>query len=392
MSNNSDSNNQQQQQQNMRSVKLQTNLCISPSCTLTSEIICRHCSQQYCKLCFMCHRKNILDDMRSIYEQMELNRRVGAAEVMTFIDKQAKDAHEQAKKLIDDAIDRIVQASKNIYTYIENRRQAKLGRLDECLEQFDKDSDLLELKIKDQIFLPANIMLDLRHKYAYNMFDKITSTIDNKPAELQRKNEIFFDDYRYYKELINLRQKWTFFQAALTTVYYPMKKDISLDKILTFLEYRHDRVLDNYREFLSKNDDSKELSLKPAEDLLNELSFLSKKKLLAECDNFSYIDEYQHETHIDEQLSHSESIVKNGEIKQEMEIIPKTDSGNCDDESDSNSGSSDSWQITYGDGEEEEEEDDDYDTRFMKLSQSMKTLEKQFQNDLQQVVNNDQTN
>jgi len=55
--------------------------------------------------------------------------------------------------------------------------------------------------------------------------------------------------------------------------------------------------LENYREFLSTNEDSKgrknlyysikssfflELSLKPAEDLLHELSFLSKKKLLTE--------------------------------------------------------------------------------------------------------------
>lgn len=74
----------------------------------------------------MCHRKNILDDMQSISEQMAINRRHSTAEVMSFIDKQAKDAHDQAKKLVDDAIDRILKASKNIYTYIENRRQAKV--------------------------------------------------------------------------------------------------------------------------------------------------------------------------------------------------------------------------------------------------------------------------
>jgi hypothetical protein len=39
--------------------------------------------------------------------------------------------------------------------------------------------------------------------------------------------------------LIYLREKWTFLQPALTTVYFPRKKDITLDKILTFLEYRH---------------------------------------------------------------------------------------------------------------------------------------------------------
>jgi hypothetical protein len=58
--------------------------------------------------------------------------------------------------------------------------------------------------------------------------------------------------------------------------------------------------LENYREFLSTNEDSKgkknismifieflilELSLKPAEDLLNELSFLSKKKFVTEVGN-----------------------------------------------------------------------------------------------------------
>jgi len=74
----------------------------------------------------MCHRKNILDDMQSISEQMTINRRQGTTEVISFIDKQAKDAHDQAKKLVDDAIDRIIKASKNIYTYIENRRQAKV--------------------------------------------------------------------------------------------------------------------------------------------------------------------------------------------------------------------------------------------------------------------------
>ena len=112
----------------MRSVKSQTNLCTSPSCNLTSEVICRHCSQQYCQLCFMCHRKNILDDMQSISEQMSTNRHQGVSEVIAFIDKQAQDAHDQAKKLVDDAIDRIVKASRNIYTYIENRRQAKVGQ------------------------------------------------------------------------------------------------------------------------------------------------------------------------------------------------------------------------------------------------------------------------
>ena len=68
------------------------------------------------------------------------------------------------------------------------------------------------------------------------MFDTLSSSMINIR---QHKNERFFDNYRYYNELINLREKWKFLQAALTSVYFPSKKDISLDKILTFLEYRH---------------------------------------------------------------------------------------------------------------------------------------------------------
>jgi hypothetical protein len=77
----------------------------------------------------MCHRKNLIDDMQSISNQMLTNRRDSISEVITFINKQSKDAHEQAKKLLDDAIERIVKASQNIYTYIENRRQAKVTDL-----------------------------------------------------------------------------------------------------------------------------------------------------------------------------------------------------------------------------------------------------------------------
>lgn len=92
--------------------------------------------------------------------------------------------------------------------------------------------------------LPADTILNLRRKYAYNMFDisslSAAATVTKSDSDAnQRKNERFFQDYRCYNEFINLRQKWTFLQAALTTVYFPAKKDISLDKILTFLEYRH---------------------------------------------------------------------------------------------------------------------------------------------------------
>jgi hypothetical protein len=77
----------------------------------------------------MCHRKSLIDDMESISKQMLLNRQQGISEVVSFINKQAKDAHEQAQKLVHDAIDRIVKASENISTYIETRRQAKVVHL-----------------------------------------------------------------------------------------------------------------------------------------------------------------------------------------------------------------------------------------------------------------------
>jgi len=76
------------------------------------------------------------------------------------------------------------------------------------------------------------------------MFDTSSMMIIKSECNnIQYKNERFFENYRYYNELINLREKWTFLQGALTTVYFPKKKDISLDKILTFLEYRHVSLL-----------------------------------------------------------------------------------------------------------------------------------------------------
>ncbi len=108
------------------SVPLQTSLCISSGCTSLSEVMCRHCNEQYCYLCFMCHRKYLMDDMQAISAQMSVNRQEGISEVAAFINKQAKDGHEQAKKLVHDAINRIIQASQNISIYIETRRQAKV--------------------------------------------------------------------------------------------------------------------------------------------------------------------------------------------------------------------------------------------------------------------------
>ena len=74
----------------------------------------------------MCHRKALLADMQSMSERMQANRRQGTAEVVSFINRQAEDARDQAKNLIDNAIDRIIKASQNITLYIENRRQTKV--------------------------------------------------------------------------------------------------------------------------------------------------------------------------------------------------------------------------------------------------------------------------
>ncbi|CAF1082585.1 unnamed protein product [Didymodactylos carnosus] len=258
-----------------RSITNLTPSCAQTMCCQHPEITCRHCAQQYCYLCFMSHRTHIIDDMTSIHSQMVKNRKQGVDDIVKFIDKQAQDAKEQAKQLVDDAINRILNASKNIYQYIDNRRQTKLSRLNECLDKFDNDKNLLQEKLDGNIFLTADVIMDLRKKYAYNMFDHV-GKINEKSnvTEQQTKNEIFFSNYRFYDELINLRQKWTFLQAALTTVYFPSKKDISLDKILTFLEYRHDRVLENYREHLALKEETKALSLKTGDELLNQLSFL----------------------------------------------------------------------------------------------------------------------
>ncbi len=68
-----------------------------------------------------------------------------------------------------------------------------------------------------------------------------------------------------------------------------------------------------------------------------------------------------------------------------IEETPKTDSGHGDDETSSNS--SQSWQI-----EDADDVGDDYDIRFMKLSQSMQQLEKQFENDLRPFLKNDPIN
>ncbi|CAF0951126.1 unnamed protein product [Didymodactylos carnosus] len=274
---------------------MSSTVCTSPMCSIQSEIRCRHCDEVYCYLCFMSHRKNIFDEMMAIRKQMIEDRRQGVAEVTKFIDKQAQDAKEQAKALVDDALERLKKASENIYNYIDNRRQAKLARIEESLHIYDNEIKNIDEFLDHKRFLGASRMSVLRKLYGYNMFydnihDEKNSSKLMVPvvSQQQRENEKFFGNYRYYDELINLREKWPFLQRALTTVYFPARKDISLDKIITFLEYRHDRVLENYREHLNETK-SLSNSITTVDDLLLGLSFLRIRSKPIEPHNFDYI-------------------------------------------------------------------------------------------------------
>ncbi|CAF0866182.1 unnamed protein product [Didymodactylos carnosus] len=419
-------------QTKLRSVQIQTSICVESMCSQHSEVVCRHCNQHYCYLCFMSHRRHILNEMSLIHSQMVTNRSKGVEEVVKFINKQAQDAQDQAKQLVDDAINRIMTASKNIYQYIDNRRQAKLGRLNECLEKFDKDKKLLQEKLVREIFLSADILMDFRKKYAYNMFDHVVfermGKINEKPKATneQEQNEEFFSNYRFYDELINLRQKWTFFQAALTTVYFPSKKDISLDKILTFLEYRHDRVLENYREHLSSKEETKVLSLKTSDELLNELSFFKFYNFYYTADECVIIPDSKDQEDFSQSTTtslttnqESNTAVVNDSKKEEItattiEIIEKppalleiedkkhgivistttiedNNNNDDDDDDDDDDGSSQdgesSWQaVNYHDYEDDQQEHDtinakkltECDQNFQKLVDTLRKVENQF--------------
>ena len=107
-----------------------------------------------------------------------------------------------------------------------------MKRLKASLERFDHDANILHSNLAQKNFLSAKTLVDYRQRYAYNMFEPSRTLTFN--------NDSFFSDYRYFNELLHLRHKWTFLQDALTTVYYPNKQShVSLDQILTFLEYRH---------------------------------------------------------------------------------------------------------------------------------------------------------
>lgn len=227
----------------------------------------------------MCHRQSLFDEMHLLSEQMSINRQESVAEVVSFINRQAYDAHQQAKELLDDAIQRILKAKEKIFNEIERNRRTKIRRLEKCLKQFDQDAVDLQTNLSQQICLSASTLVTLRRQYAFNMFNNQTESM--RIYENQRDQ--FFDNYRHFEEMMCLREKWPFLQDALTTVYFTATKKISLDQILTLLEYRHDRVIENYRDYLLSKEETKNHSI---DELFHQLSFLPRQIRFEDKVNF----------------------------------------------------------------------------------------------------------
>ena len=195
---------------------------------------------------------------------MDMNRQQSQIEVRSFIERQRADARSKAEAMQRDIIRRINEANQNVLQYMDDRAQMKLSRLADALNTFDNDAVELKTSLSAEQFLPAKRIIDLRTKYASNMFDdrqqqqqlddNVEEIDDNRAATIDEQAEwekSFFangDKYRMYDELINLRAKWPFLAPALTSIYYATEKDFSLDDIRTFLEYRHDKVLNLFNE------------------------------------------------------------------------------------------------------------------------------------------------
>ena len=104
------------------------------------------------------------------------------------------------------------------------------------MKQFDQRAIELQTSLSEQMCLPASALVTLRRQYAYNMFDLQTA----EPMRIyENERDRFFDHYRYFEEMMRLREKWPFLGDALTTVYFSAAKKISLNQIFTLLEYRH---------------------------------------------------------------------------------------------------------------------------------------------------------
>jgi hypothetical protein len=193
--------------------------------------------------------------------QMEMNRQQSQIEVRSFIERQRADARAKAEAMQRDIIRRINEANQNVLQYMDDRAQMKLSRLSDALNTFDTDASELKTSLSAEQFIPAKRIIELRTKYASNMFDDRLHHDDHEEEEadsnlatIQEQPEWekhFFangEKYRMYDELINLRAKWPFLAPALTSVYHAAEKDFSLDDIRTFFEYRHDKVLNLFSE------------------------------------------------------------------------------------------------------------------------------------------------
>ena len=192
---------------------------------------------------------------------MDMNRQQSQVEVRSFIERQRADARAKAEAMQRDIIRRINEANQNVLQYMDDRAQMKLSRLADALNNFDSDGSELKNSLSAEQFLPAKRIIELRTKYASNMFDdrihqddhdeeshaEHTTTVQ-EPTEWEKSFFANGDKYRMYEELINLRAKWPFLAPALTSIYYAAEKDFSLDDIRTFLEYRHDKVLNLFHE------------------------------------------------------------------------------------------------------------------------------------------------
>jgi hypothetical protein len=192
---------------------------------------------------------------------MEMNRQQSQIEVRSFIERQRADARAKAEAMQRDIIRRINEANQNVLQYMDDRAQMKLSRLSDALNTFDNDASELKTSLSAEQFLPAKRIIELRTKYASNMFDDRLNHDDHEEEEADSNlattqeqpewEKHFFangEKYRMYDELINLRAKWPFLAPALTSIYYAAEKDFSLDDIRTFLEYRHDKVLNLFSE------------------------------------------------------------------------------------------------------------------------------------------------
>ncbi|CAF1330396.1 unnamed protein product [Rotaria sordida] len=268
-------------------LSLDGQICVEPSCTSLARHRCKHCHKAYCDMCVRVHKRYVLQEMSDIAKQMDMNRQQSQIEVRSFIERQRADARAKAEAMQRDIIRRINEANQNVLQYMDDRAQMKLSRLVDALNTFDNDASELKTSLLAEQFLSAKRIIELRTKYASNMFDDRQNNDDNdeeSKSNLPTINEqpewekSFFssgDKYRMYDELINLRAKWPFLAPALTSIYYTSEKDFSLDDIRTFLEYRHDKVLSLF------NEHCKTIGKGPLHTTVEDFSFYQYKSLIS---------------------------------------------------------------------------------------------------------------